>query len=115
MRPTLAVLPLSPDRAWAKYLSWRGQVAARTARFAVRATSGLQDLDPDERLDLTPVDQRGPVRHDLLHGRAPARKAGDAGWPGEHEGGDLAGEPLHGRALPRPHAYPELDFGKIGA
>src|SRR5690349_22124633 len=114
MRPTLAVLPLSPERAWATYLSWSGRVAGRAARLMVRATSGLQELDPHERLDLAPVDQRGPVRHDLLHGRTPARKAGHAGWPGEHERRDLPGEPLDRRPLPRPHAHPELDLGQVG-
>src|SRR5512135_3060596 len=111
MSPTLAVLPLSPERACASHRS-----CTSTTPFSPLTPhlSRRQDLHPHPRLDLPPVHQRGPVCHDLLHlGPAPG-EPGHAGRAGQHERGQLAGEPLHRRFLPRPHADPELDLGRVG-
>src|SRR5689334_22746543 len=115
MSPTLAVLPLSPDRACARYRSWTGRVPRRAlVRFTDRGTSRLQDLDPHVRLDLAPIDQRGPVGDDLLDGRPPAGEAGDAWRPGQDQRGDFPSEPLDRSTLAGTDTDPQLDLRQIG-
>src|SRR5688500_1939571 len=112
MSPTFAVSPLSPDRAWARYRSWRSSVAVdarfftgigmclwngssifqREDAFQTILSSCVQDLDANVRLDLAAVDEGRPVGDDFLHLRAPAGKAGHARRAREHQGCDLPRE-----------------------
>src|SRR6185437_14164725 len=84
--PTFAVSPLSPDRAWAMSRS-RTRVMGETSSAASshQLHSGLYDAL---------VDERRPVRDDLLDLGASAGKARDAGRPVEDQGRELAREPL---------------------
>src|SRR5207249_1909812 len=95
MSPTLAVSPLSPERACASSSS-------RTRRFPDRprppftASTAVSYLDQlHARLHHALVQQRGPVGHDLLGLGAPPRESGDAGGTVQDERRDLAGEALH--------------------
>src|SRR5206468_7289965 len=61
--------------------------------FSLLSFSYLHDLDA--RFHHALIDERGPVRHDLLRLRTPAREPGDAGWSVQNQGCDLAREALH--------------------
>src|SRR4051812_3383828 len=120
MSPTLAVLPLSPERACASQRSWTLRARAadlvdfcRVAVGMVASFSRLQNIHLHALLDLPPIDERGPVRHYFLHGRTAPGEPGDARRPGQHQRRDLPGEPLHRAALPGADADAKLDFGKI--
>src|SRR6266498_3949056 len=90
----LAVSPLSPE----------GAPSATST-----AVSCLDQLHRGFHHPL--VDQRRPVRHDLLRLGPPPGEAGDAGWAIENERRDLACEAIDGRLVGRAHADPKLYFG----
>src|SRR6266542_5061428 len=103
IKPTLALLPLSPERAWASQRSWRRTggparrrpVSTRPPLLLLISPSHFpppsrgQNFDPHVRLDLPAIDQCGPVGDDLFHGRPAPGEPGDAGGTGEHQRGDL--------------------------
>jgi hypothetical protein len=57
---------------------------------------------------LPPVNQGGPVGHDLFHRRAAAGESRHARRSRQHQRRNLPGEALDRGPLPRPHADPEL-------
>ena len=93
MTPTLAVSPLSPERA----------CAMSSRRTFIETTSTLVLHDASCR-------QRGPVGDDLLDLRAAAGEAGDTRRAIEHERRDLAREALDRRAVVAAHADAKLHF-----
>src|SRR5690606_25929014 len=99
MRPTFAVSPLSPERAWASQRSW---------------ILGIEYVHPYVGFDLGPVDERRPVGHHFLYLRAAAGEAGNARRPGEDQRGDLPGEALHRRPVLSADPDPQLHLRCLG-
>src|SRR2546430_16612296 len=104
MSPTLAVSPLSPERACASSSS-------RTRRFPDRPRPPFTAFD--RRLIPRPAPRTAPPcscraararGHDLLWLGAPPRESGDAGGTVQDERRDLAGEALHRGLVGGPHA-----------
>ena len=96
MTPTLAVSPLSPERA-----------------CAMSSEPDLHDEHLDLRLHDGLVDQRRPVRHDLLDLRTAAGESGDARRAVEHERRDLAREALDRALSLAAHADAQLHLRRV--
>src|SRR5580658_7575514 len=95
------VSPLSPERVCAMALS----------SFLIK--SGVSRDHLYAGFDFFAWDQRGPIGHDFANWRATVAKPCRARRSIEHQRNQFPREAVHSLPILRPHAYPQLNLGRI--